>query len=222
MSDKKVEQWMRDAAAEIRQLCLQQGGYLNAELSAKIIASHAPVAPVDEEAERRKFEKWALAELYEGIAEAKAPAEGAWGYSDDDVDNAWLGWLARARSAHKLPQTEGHELAGKSEEGAESQRIGNPQSTSGVSAPALSRVDEAEDLAMLVRRYRKIIDQASACLRGEGLARARSAPAASKESRMRCECEDGNCICGAFASLDCEAKGAPATPAPEGKQDEQS
>jgi len=105
MSDPKVEQWMRDAAEE----WFGSSPRLAERVKklAEIIASHAPVAPVDEEAERRKFEKWALAELYEGIAEAKAPAEGAWGYSDDDVDNAWLGWLARARSAPAAPAPEG-------------------------------------------------------------------------------------------------------------------
>ncbi len=38
----QVEDWMLEASKEIRQLCLQQAGYLNAALTAEIIAKHCP------------------------------------------------------------------------------------------------------------------------------------------------------------------------------------
>lgn len=42
MTSIKIEPWMIAAAEEIRQCCLQQAGYLNAGLTAQIIANHAP------------------------------------------------------------------------------------------------------------------------------------------------------------------------------------
>ena len=44
--------WMREAAEEIRQCCLQQSGYLNATLTAEIIANHAPTRQATWEAGR--------------------------------------------------------------------------------------------------------------------------------------------------------------------------